>query len=493
MTSKFFFLLLQLIFIGIAAQCQNIEKVSFDSKDSTDGYYLAIKPLSQRVKGVLVLLTSFTSPESLLPETKLHNVAYVNDILTIVSSAKQKLYADSSAIIRIDTILKDVVARFSADTSSFVLAGYDEAGNIALRYTELTYEHTSKFIIQPKAVLCIDSPVDLFGLWHWAERQIKKNYWQGSVGDARYYLDTMTKEYGTIYTNPGEYKKLSAFYKDGDSIGNEQYLKNVAVRLYYDTDIEWQLKNRRNSYYDTKMPDGSELIKRLLLLGNNRAEFIASKKPGVRSNGLRHPNALSIVDEAECIQWIKKSLKIFDPNTWVAPYVFAIPTNWGVEHFALPPDFAPNMTYNGVEDIRFATGWGDSTKEDYWSYTYLWWINRNASINAINLQVNLKEYYSGLVGRNIKSRRIPADKIMQTNVKVSKIKTHANDLETYAGSISMLDYMTLKPMNLQVLIHLKECPNKEYKPVIIGVSPQLYKHQIWQQFSKINSSFHCNE
>ena len=154
--------------------CQNIDKVTFDSKDSTDGYYLAIQPQSKSIKGVMVLLSSFISPESLLPETKLHNVAFANDILTIVASARQKLYADSSAIKRIMVILKDVVERFNVDTSKFILAGYDEAGNIALRYTELTYEYPSMYLVQPKAVFGIDTPVDLFGLWHWAERQIKK-------------------------------------------------------------------------------------------------------------------------------------------------------------------------------------------------------------------------------------------------------------------------------------------------------------------------------
>ena len=99
-----------------------------------------------------------------MPETKLHNTASANDILTIVASAKQKLYADSAAINRITVILKDVATRFSADASKFALAGFDEAGNIALRYTELTYENPSAYLVQPKAVFGIETPVDLFGL-----------------------------------------------------------------------------------------------------------------------------------------------------------------------------------------------------------------------------------------------------------------------------------------------------------------------------------------
>src|SRR3990170_7000358 len=151
MTIRLFVLfIVSVIFLHVEAYCQNIEKVSFDTKDSTTGYYLAIRPNSKDIKGVVVLLSSFMMPEDLLPETKLHNVAYANDLLTVVVNMKQKLYADSSAVQRINVILKDVVTKFSVDTSKFVLAGYGEAGNIALRYVELTYEHPLQFLIHPK-------------------------------------------------------------------------------------------------------------------------------------------------------------------------------------------------------------------------------------------------------------------------------------------------------------------------------------------------------
>jgi hypothetical protein len=481
------------IFLPAITFSQTIEKVSFDTKDNTDGYYLAVRPQSKHIKGVVVLLTSFLPPENLLTETKLHNVASANDLLTIVASMKQKLYADSSAIHRINGIIKDVVTRFSADTSTFALAGYDEAGNIALRYTELTYEHPSQFLVQPKAVFGIDSPVDLFGLWRWSERQIKKNYWPGSVGDARFYLDIMTKENGTIYNHPEKYKKLSPFNKEVETTGNEQWLKNVAVRLYYDTDIDWQLKNRRNSLYDTKIPDASELINRLLISGNDKAEFVASKQPGLRSNGIRQPNSLSIVDEVDCIHWIKRSLNIFDANTWTPPYYLAIPKGWVVEHFPLPPDFASQMDYKGIEDLRFAPGWADSTSEEYWSYMYLWWLDGNPKIDVISLQENLKAYYAGLVGRNITDRKIPTNKVVPTNATVKKIKTAANDIETYSGAIHMLDYMTQRPIVLNTLIHIRNCGLQKHTAVFVEISPKPFVHPIWQQFKNIVTGFQCSK
>jgi hypothetical protein len=472
---------------------QNSDRISFDVTDNTTGYYLAIQPKSKQIKGALVLLTSFLAPEDLLSETKLHNIAYNNDILTVFAPMKQKLYADSFAVSRINVILKDIVQRFHADTSKFALAGYDEAGSIALRYTELTYQSPSLFPLRPKAVFGIDSPVDLFSLWHWSERQIKKNYWPGAVGDAHYYLDSMTKENGTIYNNKRRYLELTPFYSETDSMGNEQYLKTIPVRLYYDTDINWQLQNRRNSFYDTKIPDGSELIKRLMLSGNIRAEFMAAKQPGVRSDGVRRPNALSIVDEVECIEWIKRSLDIFDAGTWTPPYILDIPKGWNIERFSLPAEFAPQMSFRGVEELRFPPGWGDSTSAEYWSYAYLWWLNGKAVVNEVSLQTNLQTLYTGLVGRNIVRRQIPLNKQVPTNVSVRKIKTDTGDVQTFQGQTKMLDYMTQKPMVLNLLIHVKDCSKENHTAVFVEVSPRQLTHPIWKELKQLDQTFRCGK
>jgi hypothetical protein len=480
-----------LIAFASSSSAQSIERIPFDAADSTDGYYLAITPQSKNIKGVIVLLTSFLPPDMLLTETKLHSVAYTNDLLFIAASMKQKLYADNYAVSRINTLLTEISKRNSVAGIPFALMGYDEAGNIALRYTELTYEAPNKYPLQPKAVIGIDAPVDIFGLWRWSERQIKKNYWPGAVGDAKYYLETMNRENGDIVSNANQYKQLTPFFKDADTIGNEQYLKDVPLRLYYDTEIEWQISNRRNSFYDTKFPDGSELINRLLLQGSKKAEFISSNKKGVRNNGARHPTTISIVDEVDCIQWLKTSLGIFDPANWKRPYSFLQPAGWNVELFSLPPEFAPGMSFKGVEDIRFAPGWGDSTKSDYWSYAYLWWLDANPTIDATTLQANLQAYYTGLVNRNIVGRKIPAAKLVPTLAIIRKTKTASGDQQTFSGTIAMLDYMTQKPITLNTIIHLKNCSMENRVPVVVEISPQAYKHSIWKQFDELNDSFSC--
>lgn len=474
-------------------RAQNYEKVVFNNQDSASDYYLAIRPLSGNIAGVQVLLCGFMAPETVLAETKLHNVAYGNDLLTIMVSVKNGFAADSSTTERMNSVLRNVINRFSADTTRFVLGGYMYAGNIILRYTENCYEHLSSCPILPRAVFTIDCPVDLIGLAELSEREVKRNYPGGNAGDGKYILDFFTKNYGSYTDQREKYIQLSAFTRGAPSPGNERYLVHVPVRLYYDTDISWELNSRRNSYYDTNIPDGSELVNRLLLEGNNEAEFVSSKLPGMRSNGVRNTHSWSIVDEVDCILWEKEKLGIFNAPTYKPEYKLAFPPGWDVERFSLPPDFAKQIIFRGIEDIRFTPGWGDVKSEEYWSYAFLWRLEGNREINAGILQDNLKEYYTGLIARNIPIRKIPAEKITPVVVTISKINTVNGDEETYSGTIRMLDYMAQKPMMLHALIHKKSCPDPLHRFVFFEISPQPAAHAVWSKMNDLYSSFECGK
>jgi hypothetical protein len=311
------------------------------------------------------------------------------------------------------------------------------------------------------------------------------------VGDAKIILNALTKEYGSYADHPEKYIQNSPFYKDASVPGNEQFLKKVAVRFYYDTDIEWELKNRRNSYYDTYIPDGSEMVKRLLLEGNDDAEFIASKQPGIRSNGNRSPFSWSLPGEVDCIQWIKLKLKIFNPQTYSPVYNLPVPAGWSREVFELPPDFAKQIKFKGVEELRFFPGWGDEKTEDYWSYAFLWWLEGNRDIDATILQDNLKILYSGLIERNIVQRKISKEKLFPVEVKIHNIKTAAGDLKTFEGTVHMLDYLQQVPMILNLRIHIRDCTERTHSSIFLEISPKSFDHPNWQQLDKLYSEYEC--
>ncbi len=303
---KCIFTYLLLIFSPLVCS-QSIEKFVLDDKDSSL-YYLAVKPLSGEIKGVLVLLPGFgEQAEAIFPETKLHNVGCVNNILTIGIGVGNKIYVDKAVITKINLVLNDILKRFKVKSNSFVIGGFSAGGTICLRLAELMNESPQNFPISLKGVFAVDSPVDLVGLWSYFDREIAKNFSQVGMAEAKFVQEMMKKEFGTPQTNLENYMQLSPFYAGQKGSGNEQFLKNIAVRVYHDIDVAWQLQTRRRSLYDSNQLNSSEMINRLLLLGNERAEFVQGKT-GYRSNGARHTHAWSIIDEIELVQWMKNLL-----------------------------------------------------------------------------------------------------------------------------------------------------------------------------------------
>ena len=53
------------------------------------------------------------------------------------------------------------------------------------------------------------------------------------------------------------------------------------------------------------------------------------------------------------------------------------PDNWRKEIIAFPIGFAPEIKFKGFEDIRFAPGWSDSTSNEFWTYTFVWYIEKD--------------------------------------------------------------------------------------------------------------------
>ncbi len=286
---------------------QTIKKIILDEKDIYSGYYLIVEPENaDSISGVLVLIAGFGQiPENTPPETKIHTNAYSNNILTLFIAGGNKLYADSITTSKVTTIIEDVLSRYKVNKNTFVLGGFSAGGMIAMRYVELCYEFPHKFPVQPKGIFTVDSPIDIFTIYEQLEDNVENNYSEIAVEEAVGAIKLINADYGIPRENISTYGKLTAFSMNKEYGQNEKYLKNIAVRTYHDVDIAWRIKNRNQTVHRSNYEVTAELINRLVLMGNTKAEFIQTFQTGYRSNGQRHPHSWSIVDPVELIQWAK--------------------------------------------------------------------------------------------------------------------------------------------------------------------------------------------
>jgi hypothetical protein len=184
-----------------------------------------------------------------------------------------------------------------------------------------------------------------------------------------------------------------------------------------------------------------------------------------------------------------------NPFAYSGPYTFGIPDGWRIERSAFPPQFAPQIKLKGIEEIRFPAGWGVAGSEDYWSVAYLLWLDAGQKIDEGVLQENLKSYYDGLVltGGGPVPHNISKDKLLPTKVHIQKIKAEPDDVDTYSGTIDMLDYMAMKPITLNYMVHVKSCSDKYHFPVFLELSPKPFSDVIWHDLKKMKKNFTCVE
>jgi hypothetical protein len=183
----------------------------------------------------------------------------------------------------------------------------------------------------------------------------------------------------------------------------------------------------------------------------------------------------------------------FDGHKWEAPYHLSIPKDWTIERFLIPIVFAPEIPYKGVEDIRFTPGWGNVNTDDYWSYAFMWYLDGSPQINSATISANLKAYYTGLLKINTDSSKLAAIPQTLKTVKTAfkATSTQKGEEATYIGTIEMMDYMQLKRIILNSIVHVKFCPEEKKTIVFHELSPKPFSHNVWTGLNKLWLDFNC--
>ena len=180
----------------------------------------------------------------------------------------------------------------------------------------------------------------------------------------------------------------------------------------------------------------------------------------------------------------------FDGHKWEAPYNLPHPKDWGIERFLVPVSFAPEIRYSGVEDIRFTPGWAKPTSEEYWTYAFLWYLNGAVQMDEKTLTKNLKSYYSGLYKANTGDTTNDTSSVITS---VIKVKAEPGDLQTYKGTVQMMDYMQKKPILLHCIVHYRYCSKDKKTLLFHELSPKPFTHSNWIKLNQLWIGFKCEK
>ena len=179
------------------------------------------------------------------------------------------------------------------------------------------------------------------------------------------------------------------------------------------------------------------------------------------------------------------------------------PNRWRGEAIRLPPGFARDMSWKGVEEVRFAPGMFDAKADDFFSYVFVFYLPEAKRPNEKVLTKELLKYYRGLataVARN--KGGVDADSFKLT-VKESKKtnKSASTDAKPsvrpesklkpdsrFVGTLSWTEpFATMKPQRLHFEIQSGPCPSRKARFLAVAVSPHPPEKakRLWTEMRRI--------
>lgn len=173
------------------------------------------------------------------------------------------------------------------------------------------------------------------------------------------------------------------------------------------------------------------------------------------------------------------------------PFQVPAPERWAKETIPLPPDFAPEMKWKGVEELRFAPRWMKADSATFFSYALLFWLPGDQKTDAPTLESQLLVYYRGLAKAVSESKGQLIDLASFTmTVKADSTKPakreSGEEVKAFDGELKWIEpFTTGKEQTLHMEIHTWSSAEPGGRCVFICASPQPQTAEVWKSLRGI--------
>ena len=167
------------------------------------------------------------------------------------------------------------------------------------------------------------------------------------------------------------------------------------------------------------------------------------------------------------------------------------PDGWRTETIPFPLTFAPELSYEGLEELRFSPGMFEAESVDFWSYAFIWWLPLETQLDADTLASDLEIYFRGLTQAVAKGRELELDE-PKFHAQLEETPNDRKQVRLLVGQAETLDaFATQQQVQLNVSIHIWPCKSQQRLVAFFALSPQPPTHSIWQTLREIREGFRC--
>ena len=174
---------------------------------------------------------------------------------------------------------------------------------------------------------------------------------------------------------------------------------------------------------------------------------------------------------------------------------WATDKGWFGERIDVPTSFAPDMSWKGIEEIRFAPGMFKPGQPDFFSYAFVFSLEPDSDLSPKSIREQILIYYKGL-SRQVskgKGRKVDVSKFSVELVpekKSSIIPTQADKSSSYIGTLRWVEpFATGRDQTLRFELQAWKDNGRKRAYIFVCVSPQKTDAPIWKKLRGIGRKF----
>ena len=173
--------------------------------------------------------------------------------------------------------------------------------------------------------------------------------------------------------------------------------------------------------------------------------------------------------------------------------ILEAPKDWKKESFSFPLDFAPKLNFTGIEEARFAPGWSDKSSEEFWTYSFAWYVDNEIALTENRLEELTAIYFNGLTqmvgtGKGMKSADITNATAIFMNKKA------VEDWQSFEGKVQLFDvFFSEQIIRLNVKVKALYCAQLDKHLVVFSFAPKAFDNKIWQVFENVHTIADCTD
>ena len=171
------------------------------------------------------------------------------------------------------------------------------------------------------------------------------------------------------------------------------------------------------------------------------------------------------------------------------PQLLKEPANWAFERFPLPPEFAPDIPYKGVEELRFSPGMFNKDSATYFTYAFVAQLDNVTTVSQNDIKDYLLKYFKGLCNSTAKNRKLVID-TSQIAVSTEKKKGAAVNENIYNASVNLFGVFTdgaPVKLNMEVKVFMNTPAKRIY--LLFIASPREKTDVLWKNLYEIQREF----